>query len=511
MRLRSLNITSCEIYSFSQQTFDDDKKEFYCDSELEINEFDLPQLERLIAKIPLPFSIVLDHNYVDKVYRDSFYRYFSSKHAETPRNCKRLAFFSGEVEYEDFYSVVGHQKLQANFIGFTVIRPIAPGAMGRTLIDPKKLNLPNGYLRTTTFDTVIMGAKLKVDAFPFSSQDTEIMTCAETSVWDLVEYYGTRYPEYKIIYPSDIANCLQKASFERSLPSRGLRFTQISILLKEFGFSPRIYFRGGGYNLNDFKRLFHYYVESGIPLVVGIEGLMNNQPTGHAIVCIGHGENNGAQVINEQNGLVFLDSADFVDNYFIMDDNQTPYDTGSFNQVVPYLTAANITGIVVPLYKRIFLDAADASSYIYEILTDADYGVLQALHNYVGEGAYAGRNNPLVVRIFLTSSRSFKTYRSVHSNQKLAHLYSNISLPKFIWVAEISTYDLFQKGEVFGEVIVDATATRYSYDKLIALHYPGLLGYREPNESEKVIFDMIKNSYYKDLANTYPMYINNLS
>jgi len=506
------DITPCEIYFFSQPTFDNDKKEFYRDSKIELTDGDLLKFEKLISKIPLPFTVVLDHSYVDKVYRDSFYRYFSSKHAETLRNCKRLAFFSGDVEYEDFYSVAGHQKLQANFIGFSVLRPIAPGAVGRTLLDPKKINLAKGYLRTTTFDTVIMGAKLKVDAFPFSSQDTEIMTCAETSVWDLVEYYGTRYPEYKIIYPSDIAHCLSRTSFERSLPSRGLRFTQISILLKEFGFSPRIYFKGGGYNPNDFKRLFHYYVESGIPLIVGIQGLMNNEPTGHAIVCIGHGENNGARVLNQQNGLVFLDSADFVDNYFIMDDNQTPYDTGSFNQVVPYLVNPNITGIVVPLYKRIFLDAADASSYIYEILTDtAGYGILPALHNYVGEGAYDGNNNPLVVRIFLTSSRSFKTYRSVHGGEKLAHLYSNVPLPKFIWVAELSTYDLFQKGKIFGEIIVDATATRYSYDKLIALHYPGLLGFRLPNEPQTVIFDMIKNTYSKDFANTYPMYINNLS
>lgn len=91
------------IYSFSSATLDADKKEFYDKSDLVFDVEQKNRFEELLSQISLPFSIVLDNYYVDKVYRDSYYRYFSSKHYSLSRNCSRIAFFEGDVDYNDFY------------------------------------------------------------------------------------------------------------------------------------------------------------------------------------------------------------------------------------------------------------------------------------------------------------------------------------------------------------------------------------------------------------------------
>ncbi|MEI9806459.1 MAG: hypothetical protein WDO16_00540 [Bacteroidota bacterium] len=40
--------------------------------------------------------------YVDRVYRDSYYHYYSSKHASYLRDCIRISIFQGEIQSDDF-------------------------------------------------------------------------------------------------------------------------------------------------------------------------------------------------------------------------------------------------------------------------------------------------------------------------------------------------------------------------------------------------------------------------
>ena len=52
---------------------------------------------------------------------------------------------------------------------------------------------------------------------------------------EILEYFGTRYPDYKTVLPNDIIAKLNSISQERILPSEGLTFLQMSDLLKAFG------------------------------------------------------------------------------------------------------------------------------------------------------------------------------------------------------------------------------------------------------------------------------------
>ena len=85
--------------------------------------------------------------------------------------------------------------------------------------------------------------KFEVKGFPHSSQDAETISCAETTLWALMEYFGNKYPEYRPVLPSDIIKTLKQVSSERQVPSKGLNIQQMSFALKEYGFGTRIYSR----------------------------------------------------------------------------------------------------------------------------------------------------------------------------------------------------------------------------------------------------------------------------
>lgn len=49
-------------------------------------------LKELVKLMPFPLTIVYDRYYVDSIYRDEYYSFFSKKHFGISRNTKRLIF-----------------------------------------------------------------------------------------------------------------------------------------------------------------------------------------------------------------------------------------------------------------------------------------------------------------------------------------------------------------------------------------------------------------------------------
>ncbi len=56
--------------------------------------------------------------------------------------------------------------------------------------------------------------------------------------------------------------------------------------------------------------------------------------------------------------------------------------------------------------------------------------------------------------------------------KQLPRIYAFREMPKFIWIAELSTRDLYKQGKVLGEIIWDATANPYDPFGFISVHYP---------------------------------------
>jgi hypothetical protein len=408
--------------------------------------------------------------YVDKVYRDSYYTYFSSKLGNYRKDCMRISIFNGEINIEDFQDKESFKQLNEKYCGFFILRPTISNLIGRSIYSPKILKENNFITCKANFPTSVNFVKFQINGFPHSSQDAETISCAETTIWAIMEYFGYKYAEYKPVLPSKIIEVLRRVSTERQIPSKGLNIPQMAYALREFGFGTKVYSRIDFGN-DEFKRLYSCYVESGIPVVVALE----NRPhgtIGHAILGIGHSnvsndlidnlpETTGSKEIslglNKSKNLALFDNDDVDKEFVFNDDNQPAYqrskfDTPSIHYSNPDWHNCKITAFVVPLYPKIYLDAYEAKLLFKQVL-----------FNYFD----IPDNSEIYIRFFLTSSRSFKNHLNFNEtfNNEVKELILEKPMPKFIWIGEISTKELIKNKLANGLVIIDATEANTLYLK----------------------------------------------
>jgi hypothetical protein len=128
----------------------------------------------------------------------------------------------------------------------------------------------------------------------------------------------------------------------------------------------------------------------------------------------------------------------------------------------------DIDFFIVPLYEKIHLSAEHVMKLTEVILTDRNLGI-DACSQIL-------KRAQLITRSFLTSSKSFKKFRRKKALPfGISRVYAELAMPKFIWVCELSTPELYARGQVVGELIFDATANQYDRFAFLAIHYPDLL------------------------------------
>lgn len=436
----------------------------------------MDRLRKHLEVLRPELMMVVETEYVDAVFRDTYYNYFSTKLKPYHRNCVRLSFFEPGFKTIGDYLQQPEEEIQRLYLGFIVLRPIGK-CIGRNILSPKAKIAPycNVKITLAKFHATCLGVKLTVEGFPHASQDGEFMTCAETTTWNLMEYFGNKYALYKPLLPSELINNLHTFSTKRMVPSSGLTLQQISMAIEQQGFSALPYMS----NDQRFKELFTCYVESGLPLAV----IVSSDQGGHAIVCIGRKE-----VVRNDMNLAFSVGKDVyivwnlnVNEFVINDDNRPSYDIDDFLKPTPYLTNAKIVAFVVPLHKKIYLPAEQA-------IDKSTFFVLKDFKN----------DNPSVIRTFLTSCRSYREYirrnNDFSNEQKIAYL--KIEMPKFIWVTEVSSHADFLLKKVNSLVILDATSPASLDDP-----YESLI--LKQNNNVVTIYDENTRSF-SDVAMTLP-------
>ena len=409
----------------------------------------------LISNLKDSLWVWIEHPYVDKVYRDSYYFYYSSKLGNYYKDCIRFSLFEKKIENSDFRNKENHDLLTRNYRGFVVVRPTIPNILGRNIISPLAFKNNGFIICSNEFPATANSNKFNVRGFPHSSQDSETISCAETSIWGIMEYFGTKYAEYKPVLPSNIISVLNELSYERQIPSKGLYSNQLSYALRKFGFGTVLYSRKA---YSDIENILGCYIESGIPCIVVIQ----STKIAHAILCLGHENVENSQYdtsvgkkVSLLNGIKIIDNDNVYKKFVFNDDNLVPYSLAHLNKPADNYARADwqscqITNIIVPLYSKIYLDAFKAKHYIRNLLSNSPIKL--------------PNNSEVYLRMFLASSRSYKHYLSMNVtfNDSLKELILSISLPKFIWVAEISTLDLIKKKQANGIVILDATEANTS-------------------------------------------------
>jgi hypothetical protein len=473
----------------------------------------------LLKQIPLPYTIVVELHHIDRSYRDTYYMYFSNQHFRVNRYSARLSIFKGEITKKD---LLGHTdekglKLQKAFIGTIVLNPLSASPIGRTLLAPEYLIEPSNSpvnMRLSLFKVHVYGNELKVNAFPYRMQDQETMRCAEVTILNIMEYFSNTYDDYKSVMPSEIINAELKYSHERVLPSNGISYTELTKVLVDFGLSPRIYNRsimsesGFAYsNESAMRRILYCYVESGFPVAVNLVPLDHNG-AGHSIICIGHeidDDNRWEEAMNKRiipyrtrnEGHALINSADFVDKYVVIDDNCPGYCIRSFDYLSGESGNMRVENITVPLYKRMFLDAVNATEVFESILQDDTMGL-----NAWGED-YLDPCECVIFRIFMASSANYKKHRTNCESLSESYIYASTPMPRFVWVCELYREVEYKKNGVrsaFGEIVIDATSAPTRQDRsLILMRYGSEIAVRMPDQTKSGFVKMARIPGKRDI------------
>lgn len=537
---------------------------FYVDSYAEINVFMAGMFEQQVNKDGMvddqqgngchslalilshlrpPYTIVVEDYHVDREFRDSFYLHFSSQHFHIDRFCRRLAFFKGKVDFDMFCRKDMREKIQEEYIGCTVVRPLFRKEVGKTLLDPNKYYEPETdiFVRLGNYKTTILGQKLNVCCFPYSTQDGETTRCTDVTLLNILDYYSQSYADYHRAYPSEIVEYSKQNGYERILPAKGMNHRNLSRIITDYGFYPRFYV------LNDesqLKNLMYYYSESGVPTVIGLQSSEPNKD-GHTLICIGHSkkdvnidarltaffaeqerlydldkkkvadEAKALEEIRKKHGdkplpdielpedprekLYIYNAADFYEYFIVMDDANYPYAERHYKSLSP-LPGQELYSLTAPLYRRMYLDGLDSEAIFDEILSSEEFG----LHKFV-EKPDGPEHEKLVVikRIFLTSGRSYKNFKleSIpETNRKMREILTSLPLPHFIWVCELYTQEDYDRPTptAFGELILDATSSPVKrLSSLLYLRYWDRLAFRFPQGDISEIMKQMQKSGYR--------------
>ena len=476
---------------FVQLNSSDDWDKFYeiCEGYITRSAFELiRQYLNNVAR-----TIVIEKDYVDADYRDTYFNFFSRKFSQYPSKTIRANFFIDQISPRMLFEL---DRFQDEYLGFIVLRPNRVNPIGRTVLDPRKLPFVSGHVCLSNYPIHILGAELTATGFPYISQDTDVTVCAHAACWMIFRYFSQRYHRYAEKWPYEVSQLTKDVSTGRLVPSKGLTAYQVTDMFSNFGFSPEIYFRNQYKEI--FDQLLYMYVESGLPVVAALSD------RSHAITIIGHLSDYG---INSPKTPASSD--EYLSGFIANDDNFLPYQVIAKNDATPVKThwskykTSEIDAFIVPLYEKIHLSAEHVLKLSTEILKHEDLG-LDARSRLL-------KYDDVVTRTFLTSSKSFKKVRKdARVPLGITKVYCEMAMPKFIWVCEISSAALFEKGIIVGEIIFDATSTPRDIFAFLSIHYPDffLLNDRDSLTNDPRRFNIHTVDTVKIIP--YKCYLNNL-
>jgi len=408
------------------------------------------RLTDLLKNLRDNIQFVLESPYVDRHYRDTYYSFHASKFKKTGRNCIRIHIFEEKIIGSNLYDK--EINLDEKYWGFFIIRPLPLYILGRSLISPKALKSNNFVCCLMKTRVSLLGNEFTAHGFPHIAQDTETHTCAESALWNYVEYFGQKYHRYKPLLPSQIVTTLLDSE-HRILPSKGLTEKELAKCLNVNGFQCLIYSIFNYSEDNTFFQLLRIYVESGIPLLLKLA----NKENAHAVLAIGHETDNSLYDTKKyfsSESTTWVD-ASLIDKKFVfIDDNLPPYKIADLYKPAdhysdPKMKDLEIRAFIVSLPVHMFLVAEKAYALTQEILSDPKVG----LQTFGGKW---------ISRLLLTGNHSFKKFIYEHDDNMPKIIREGLlllALPRFIWICELYKEQEFNlNGHCSGLLIIDATS-----------------------------------------------------
>ncbi len=460
-------------------------------------------------------SIAIENEPHEDEYGSEYSAFFSRVLTTSERrHPTRFHFFDRNVESED--EAVREAK---SYLGFCDLRPTPAGTVSMAFLDQTvfiKTNKDYVYLLCSKPFKVPLGEhSIEIQGFPFIQQDGRIVRCAQAALASVSQFYeigGFTGPDI-----TDYADELPSGA--RSIPSRGLTVEQIGHVLKKMDRFPIVY---------DFTRtpedpdittlqhreqLIYRYVESGIPVIIGIEA--GNEM--HAMVVIGHtfspdswlAETSQRYYDQPRTGTLCHCCTNWIERFVVQDDNLGPY------TLVPsfLLQHALCKLIIVPLPPNVFLTGEEAEMFAADLLCpqsgDFSEETLEWIATYHKENNSVdadtlfwhqqfhdqAHSNELVLRTYLMPSCSWLEHqKNIPSFVQYEDLLQDLPLPDYVWVVEVSWPQIYRhKRRICGEMVLDATdqvsPTVGSLQQVwLWMHFPGIVLRRDVRDNKSSLF-----------------------
>lgn len=489
-----------------------------------------------VTELGVKYAIV-EAPYIDRDYTSDYLNFYAGAFKDHARTTKRIHFFRRDVSeifdnpLSDQIAALerlGHKEdKDGDYCGFAVIRPIAQGPLGRTVLRfPQFVDLTVRPAARADFQSHVLGARLNVTGAPFIQQDMKLGACAQASIWmagRAVETRHRRTSSYTVAEITNLATSPTDSELTRSLPAgseglnpmhmiralRGMGHQPLHMLFKEpdnghttppeSGSKDSSVDSHSTHTINA-GEVIHRYLDSGLPVIVAMADIA------HAICAVGYIEVPGTAARDGDTHAVF--SRGFV----VHDDQRGPYRVLPFtkddiehlpqqrlmkrNQRV--LTVEdNVSHMFVPLPSRVFLRAEHADIVVRDYINtmrhvggelaeivSADNPAAQEVVQEFFDGVETDR---WVLRTYLTTAARYR--RHISSSELTEEMKSELisrSLPHFVWVTELIAKSSVQETtdgarRVVGHFVLNASSsTDYNSDLLIA-QFPHFIIQRDIN------------------------------
>lgn len=198
--------------------------------------------------------IVEEPHYFDRDYLAEFGAFYAASARGYPNDCRRLSFFDNTLADVALFrscfdqalggDVKAGEKLQAAFLGFIVLRPIAAAPFGRTVLKsyrPEPGALARVMEPCRPYYIHLAGQRLRVDGLAWQQQDRGVSACATIALWSML-HSSAFHERHSIPTTVDVTRAAHRTASlgRRVFPSAGLLIEQLLEAIKEQHLSPII-------------------------------------------------------------------------------------------------------------------------------------------------------------------------------------------------------------------------------------------------------------------------------
>lgn len=237
-------------------------------------------------------TLLIEEGYIDRHFVEEFSFYYSRCLVEGTKNCVRVHAFRNQFDDDQLDDWLAKlrpsslsKELNADYLGFVVVRPIPSVPIGRTALahmtDEPRRSFPTAYDSTVH----LLGLSLEVCAIPFQQQDLAVAACATTAIWTALNRVcrrdGARAPTPSEISQAAVTNFIPTG---RPFPSGGLTRGQMYEAFRAYKYPPESLPVGKA--PTDFLINLNTYLRSGIPVVLMLTG--KDPHEGHAVAAVGY-------------------------------------------------------------------------------------------------------------------------------------------------------------------------------------------------------------------------------